>query len=551
LALCFAFTVSENCKQDCEKCAYNADRDGWPGGKFPDDFAWSLATASYQIEGSWDADGKGKNIWDTFSQTPGNVDNDQTGNIACDSYRQMDRDIAQMKKMGVKTYRFSLSWSRLLPKGRREKDGQGVNQAGVTHYSDFIDKLLANGINPFVTLYHWDLPQPLQDEYQGWLGAKIADDFEDYARLCYESFGDRVKNWITINEAEVVADQGYEWAAMAPGIKDRMYLARHNTVRAHTKAYRVYEKEFKEQQKGQCGITINTDWYEGKTDSKEDMEAAQHQMDLQAGFWADPIYTETGDYKQYVKDVMAQHAKEKGYTVPPFTEDEKAENAMAADFFGLNHYTSRLLSPGDCGESKDECYALSADTCSEWPTSGSDWLYSVPWGFRRLLKYLHDTYDSNKFPIYVTENGISSAHKDEKPGNGTDEDPNLDDHWRVDHYHAYIGQMLRAISEDGVNVKAYTAWSLMDNYEWSRGYSERFGLIWVNFTEVWSAENFPTYPEGKDPANALLWKASADFYKKIAETNEVEPSSTDSTTDSTSTQSISAIALFALIACFV
>jgi len=311
-----------------------------------------------------------------------------------------------------------------------------------------------------------------------------------------------------------------------------MYRARHNTVRAHTKAYRLYEKEFKATQQGQVGITMNTDWYEPKTDSDEDKAAAQHQMDLQLGFWADPIYTESGDYPEFVKRVMEKHAADFKYEQPKFTEEEKKQNAFAADFFGLNHYTSRLLSPCDCGEECFDC--LAAVTCSRWPTSGSEWLYSVPWGFRRLLKYIHDTYDSEKYPIYVTENGISSAHRGGNDiGNGTDMEPNLDDSWRVDHYNAYIGQMLRAINEDGANVKAYTAWSLMDNFEWSRGYSERFGLIWVNFTEVWLDENFcgkdtqgctNGYPDDKDPSDALLWKKSAEFYKETATTNSVPKS---------------------------
>jgi len=493
---------------DPSACGYDAERDEFPGGKFPDGFIWSLATASYQIEGSWDQDGKGENIWDNYSHNKNsmgecNIKNCDSGDVACDSYEQTARDIEQMTKMGIKNYRFSLSWSRILPTGTTRNGGK-VNQAGIDHYSKFIDDLMAAGITPIVTLYHWDLPQALQAEYEGWLGDQIVEDFGEYARLCFASFGDRVKFWITLNESEVVADLGYGIAVMAPGISGRQWEARHNTVRAHSKAYHVYNNEFKAEQKGQIGITMNTDWYEPKSDSAEDKAAAQQMMDFQLGYWADPIY-KTGDYPESVKRIM-------GDELPKFTEEEKALNLNSADFFGLNHYTSSLYSQGD---GVDE---IIGEKCPNWPVSGSEWLFSVPWGFRRLLKYIHDTYDSNTYPIYVTENGISSA------GNGTDHAPELNDQWRINHYHQYIGQMHRAISEDGVNIKAYTAWSLMDNFEWSMGYSERFGLIWVNFT---------------DPEREVFWKDSANFYKQLAESNTVDGSGNngDTTTAGSTTTS--------------
>jgi len=487
-------------------CNYNEERDSFPGGEFPSGFQWSLATASYQIEGSWDKDGKGENIWDNWShwrsdKNECNIKNCDNGDVACDSYAQTARDIEQMTDMGIKEYRFSISWARLMPKGDRRGDNK-VNQAGIDHYSKFIDDLIIAGITPFVTIYHWDLPQALQDSYDGWndSGDQIVTDFADYARLCFDSFGDRVKFWITINEAEVVADLGYGIGVMAPGHTGQQWRARHNTVRAHVAAYHVYDDEFRATQNGQIGITMNTDWYEPMTDSDADKAAAQQQMDFQLGFWADPIY-KTGDYPPKVKELI-------GNDLPEFTPEEKKLNLDAADFFGLNHYTSTLYTT--CKEGDEGCdNGIKNYRCPNWPSSGSEWLYSVPWGYRSLLKYIHATYDSNKYPIYVTENGISSSG----PGNGTDLAPNLKDQFRIDHYTQYIGQMHRAIKEDGVNVKAYTAWSLMDNFEWGMGYSERFGLIWVNFT---------------DPDRELFWKDSATFYKDLAATNTIAGSGTAS-----------------------
>lgn len=500
------------------KCDYNEERDSWGGGDFGSGFRWSLATASYQIEGSHDADGKGQNIWDKFSHIenyPGvsecHIDECHNGDISCDSYKNMDRDIEQMVKMGIHWYRFSLSWTRLMPNGKRGENDAGVNQKGIDHYRNFINKLKENDIEPMVTLYHWDLPQALQDDYQGWLGDQIVADFEDYARLCYDKFGDLVTYWITINEPQVVSDEGYGWAEMAPGIENEQFNARHNTLRAHARAYNVYNEEFRQTQNGQVGLTMNSDWYEGLTDSEDDAEAGQMQLDLQLGFWADPVYGDTnGDYNPFVKKLMAKHADIYGYTVKTLTEQEKALNKGSADFFGLNHYSTRLMT-----KDPDDFEEVKGHTCDNWPKAGSSWLYSVPWGFRRLLTYIHKKYGKT---IFVTENGISSKHVGANPSNGTDLNPELNDQWRINHYHAYIGQMHRAIKEDNADIATYTAWSLMDNFEWARGYTERFGMIWVNFTKIW---NEPDYK----PEESVLWKDSAKFYEGVVKSNNIEGSS--------------------------
>jgi len=518
------------------KCQPDAERDSFTAGKFPDNFKWSFATAAYQIEGAWNADGKGKNIWDTFSQTDGNVQNNDTGNDACKSYYNMVRDVSNMKSLGVKDYRFSLSWARLCPTGKC-KDTSGQERKGIDHYHKFLDLLIEADIEPFVTLYHWDLPQNLETTYKGWEGAQVVEDFGDYARLVFSEYGSKVKNWITLNEAEVVCDLGYGIGVFAPGKANlkSQFDCRHHTVLAHTKAYHIYNDEFRATQKGQIGITMNTDWYEGFDESKDNYDAAQRWMDLQLGFWADPIYL-TGDYPESVlknnNDTILQR----------FTAEQIAQNKGAADFFGLNHYTTRLVTDGNAaGENKGVDWTQ--HTCPQWPQAGSEWLYSVPWGYKKLLTYIHNRYDSEQYPIYVTENGVSSR------GNGTDFEPELDDQWRIDHYTGYIGQMKRAIDEDKANVQVYTAWSLMDNFEWASGYTERFGMVWVNFT---------------DPARPTYFKDSALFYSDLITTNELQCSdgtndgtckaapttTTAQTTTTSSAQFVSFSALFFLIAQF-
>jgi len=475
------------------KCQPNAARDSITSGEFPKGFKWSFATAAYQIEGAYDKDGKGQNIWDKFSNenNPCHVEDCQNGNDACKSYMNMDRDVGNMAKLGVQNYRFSFSWARLCPKGKCGVKGEH-SAAGIKHYHEFLDKLSAANIEPFVTLYHWDLPQALQDEYGGWANETVVDDFGDYARFVFQEYGDKVKNWITLNESEVVCDLGYGAGFFAPGLTGwgPQFHCRHHTVLAHVKAYHIYDSEFRASQGGRIGITMNTNWYEPNSDSQADKDASQRWMDDQLGFWADPIYR-TGDYPPSVL------ARIPDWALPRMTDEQKKLNLGTADFFGLNHYTTSLVE--DCDNNGNNCgSSWNGLGCSEWPQAGSGWLFSVPWGFRRILSYIDQTYDSNKYPVFVTENGISSR------GNGTDLNPELDDDWRISHYTKYIGQMKRSIDEDKVNVEVYTAWSLMDNFEWTTGYHERFGLMWTNFT----SDERHTY-----------FKDSARFFGKTAMTN--------------------------------
>ena len=395
---------------------HNEERDHFDGGVFPRDFIWAVATASHQIEGGWRADGKGNNIWDEFTHYWGvdnnnefngrsnqgrcNIDGCETADVACNSYIQWERDLDLIKDMGLQSYRFSLSWARLLPTG---SVADGFNQAGVDYYNKLIDGALDRGILPFVTLYHWDLPADLQSSFGGWTSRKIIDAFADYADFCFDHFGDRVVNWITLNEPNVFVDQGYELGVMAPGVKGQKWLARHHTILAHAAAYRVYDSKYRARQNGQIGITLNTDWSEPETEA--DRDAADMFMDMELGFWAKPIFVD-GQYPEHVVDVI-KRAGDAHAEVLSFSQDESSQILHSSDFFGLNHYYSIITNK--C-EFSDTCrYGHSSFSCPNWPQAGPYWLKSVPWGLRHLLNHIHEKYNSEK----VNSDGSVSAGSSE------------------------------------------------------------------------------------------------------------------------------------------
>ena len=450
--------------------------------KFPADFVWGTATSSYQIEGAKFENGKGPSIWDAFCDIPGKVARGDTGAVACDHFHLYKEDIQLMKEMGVNAYRFSISWPRIMPTGKGE-----VNEAGIKFYSDLIDELLEAGITPWITLYHWDLPLALQLEDDGWLGARIVDYFAEYAKICFERFGDRVKHWITLNEPWVVAILGYGQGVFAPGriSNSEPYLAGHHLILAHAKAVSIYRDQFVHQQ-GTIGITNNCDWREPLTDSKEDQEAAERALEFFLAWFADPVYK--GDYPQSMKDRLQDR-------LPTFTDSEKSMIIDSSDFFGLNHYTTMFAAQakgnlkegsvyGNGGISEDQDVDLSQDP--DWPLTSMSWAV-VPWGCQKLLEWISNRYDHP--PIYITENGC--AYDD------IVEHGEVNDQRRVDFYQGYLSACLEAM-EHGVNLKGYFAWSFMDNFEWASGYEKRFGLHFVDFD---SLERIP--------------KQSAKWYKEV------------------------------------
>jgi beta-glucosidase len=432
---------------------------------FPKGFLWGSATSAYQIEGAWNEDGKGPSIWDVFCLIPGKVNGGDNGQVACDHYHRFREDVALMKAMGLKAYRFSISWPRILPAGRG-----AVNQEGIDYYNSLIDVLLEAGIEPWVTLYHWDLPAALEFELHGWLGAELPDVFAAYAGLCFRHFGDRVKNWITINEAWVVAILGYGHGVFAPGIKsnDLPYVAGHNLILAHAKAVDLYRKEFQKVQGGRIGMTNNCDWREPLTVSVADQAAASRALEFFLGWFADPIYK--GDYPDSMKTRL-------GNRLPAFTPDEKALIRGSSDFFGLNHYTTMYAADARSGNDAGSVYGnggLSADQdvvlsiSPDWKLTDMQWAI-VPWGCRKLLEWIAERYGNP--PLYITENGC--AFDDPlKDGKIADAD-------RVAFFEGYLGAVHEAI-EHGVEVKGYFIWSLLDNFEWASGYSKKFGIHYVD-----------------------------------------------------------------------
>ncbi|GAQ83224.1 Beta-glucosidase [Klebsormidium nitens] len=447
---------------------------------FPQDFAFGAATAAYQVEGAWNKGGRGPSIWDTFSHEPKRILGGDTGDIACDHYNRFKEDVQLIKSMGMGWYRFSISWSRVLPTGRGT-----VNTEGVAFYNELIDELLRQGVRPFVTLYHWDFPQALETEYGGWLNEQAVLDFREYARVCFREFGDRVKHWLTFNEPMTFSNLGWGEGIMAPGrSSDRSrspegnsatepYLVSHNVLKAHAAAVEVYRQDFKGTQNGSIGITLDSDWSEPSTSAPEDVEAAQRRLEFTFGWFADPVFR--GDYP-------ASMRRNLGSRLPSFSPAESASLRGSVDFIGVNHYTSRWVGNGSPPESpetssfyRDAWVDVTAfkDGAAIGPRGASEWLYIVPWGLEKLLVWISERYGAP--PIYITENGVDELNDPALPLEAALHDPT-----RVKYYQDYLHSVLRAISR-GVDVRGYMAWSLLDNFEWMMGYSRRFGLHFVDY----------------------------------------------------------------------
>lgn len=444
--------------------------------KLPEDFIWGFATASFQIEGSTNVDGRGKSIWDDFSKQPGKTMDGRDGDVATDSYRLWKEDVALLAKYGVKSYRFSLSWSRIIPLGGRNNP---VNPKGITFYSNLIDALLEHGIIPFVTLYHWDLPQALHDRYGGWLNKdEIVQDYVHYARVCFRAFGDRVKHWLTVNEPWCVSILGYGRGVFAPGRssdRDRSpkgdsstepWIVGHNVILSHAYAVRLYREEFKAVQGGQIGITLNGDWAMPYDDSPQNVEAAQHALDVAIGWFADPIYL--GHYPDYMKQMLQER-------LPVFTPEELKVVKGSSDFYGMNTYTTHLCRDGGDDEFQGlvEYTFIRPDGTQLGTQAHCAWLQDYPQGFRCLLNYIWKRY---KLPIYVTENGFAVKDENSKPIEEA-----LQDNDRVNYFKGATASLKAAVLEDGVDVKAYFPWSFLDNFEWADGYITRFGITYVDY----------------------------------------------------------------------
>ncbi|XP_076259863.1 myrosinase 1-like isoform X1 [Rhynchophorus ferrugineus] len=463
---------------------------------FPENFLFGAAGASYQIEGAWNEDGKGLSIWDVFTHTSGHIKNDDTGDIACDSYHKYKEDVAILKQLGLKVYRFSISWPRILPNGTPTQ----INQAGINYYKSLIKELKAAGIEPLVTLYHWDLPQHLL-LLGGWMNPRLADYFGDYARIVFKNLGDDVKYWITLNEPGSTCTQGYESGTHAPGLNltgEAVYQCSYVSLLAHAKAYHIYDTEFREKQGGKITLNLACAWYYPITDTDEDVEAFNRCFDFNCGIYAEPIFK--GNWPRRMIDRISERSKLEGYSfsrLPEFTDQEKNLINGTADYISLNMYTSRTvwhISDEPIGTpSLDFDLGIGSGVDSSWPSSAASWLVSDPPGIRYLLNHLKNNYDPSEF--IITENGWSDLG-------------GLDDQGRISYWKGYLSNILDAIVDDQINVTGYTAWSLLDNFEWAEGYTQRFGMVEVDFS---------------DPNRTRTLKNSAKWYSKIATTRQIDP----------------------------
>lgn len=476
--------------------------------KFPESFVFGVATSAYQVEGAAKEGGRGPSIWDTFSYTPGKILDGRNGDVAVDQYHRYKEDVDLIAKMGFNVYRFSISWSRIFPDGF----GAEVNKEGIAYYNNLIDTLLQKGVRPSVTLYHWDLPQKLHESMGGWLNREIVNYFAQYAETCFSAFGDRVKQWITFNEPLQTAVNGYATGIFAPGrCSDRSqsplgdsstepYLVAHNQLLAHAAAVDIYRKKFQDKQGGVIGITVDGEWAEPFTDAEGDKAAAQRRREFQFGWFLDPIYF--GDYPAIMR-------KKLGDRLPQFSPDEVAVLRGSLDFLGLNHYTTRYVKPSFRDSKENEYYAdQDIHSIAEWEgntigeRAASEWLYIVPWGFRKVLKWLTERY--NRPPIYVTENGM-----DDEDSEITLLDQALNDTKRVNYFKGYLKALAEAIRE-GADVRGYFAWSLVDNFEWCQGYTKRFGLVFVDYKDDLkrypksSAHWFTSFLHGTDKQACLV-----------------------------------------------
>jgi len=424
--------------------------------QFPSDFLWGAATASYQIEGAWKEDGKGESIWDRFTHTPGKIENNDNGDIACDHYHRMPDDVALMQELGLQTYRFSVSWPRVLPEGRG-----AVNAKGLGFYDRLVDELLQAGIAPNVTLNHWDFPQVLQDK-GGWPNRDSVEWFADYAQVMFDALGDRVKLWSTHNEPWVVAFMGFGFDQFAPGVANIATAGQvtHHLLLAHGKAVQVFRQGG---YPGQIGLVLNMHHFRPATDSEADFEATQRADAMSNRIFLDPVYK--GQYPELLSGMMASFDL-------GIQAGDMALISQPIDYLGLNYYMTFTVKysndPANLLQFDQDHY--SAPEWESWGRTEMGWAVN-PEGLTTLLLSLKDNYGNP--PIYITENGTAVVDK-------LDADGKINDQKRIDYLQAHFLAAHDAL-EAGVNLKGYYVWSLMDNFEWASGYRPRFGLIRVEY----------------------------------------------------------------------
>ncbi|KAJ3683711.1 hypothetical protein LUZ60_013938 [Juncus effusus] len=445
---------------------------------FPSDFVFGAATSSYQVEGAAAEDGRTPSIWDTYTHL-GLMPDKSTADVAADGYHKYKEDTKLMADTGLEAYRFSISWSRLIPDGRGE-----VNPKGLEYYNNLIDELVKYGIEVHVMLYHLDLPQVLEDEYQGWLSPQIIDDFTAYADVCFREFGDRVKYWTTLAEPNIIGTASYDSGTWPPchcskpfgsvnctvgNSTTEPYIAVHNLLLSHASVYNHYRTKYYAEQKGMVGINVYTFWCYPFTDSNADEEAAKRFFNHFVGWILDPLAF--GDYPQIMKKLA-------GSRIPAFTKIQSEKLKGSFDFIGLNHYMSIYVSD-DSTDINTGLRDYNADALAKYSPSRNvnpskqyvpdpNKVIPDPDGLQNLLEYLKETYNNPR--IYIQENGLGMAMKD------------FEDTRRIDYIRGFISSTLNSI-RNGADIRGYFIWSFMDLFEYLAGYETTFGLYYVDFED--------------------------------------------------------------------
>lgn len=445
---------------------------------FPEGFHWGAATASYQIEGAWKEDGKGESIWDRFSHTEGRVRGGDTGDVACDSYHRFLEDIALLEEMNLTSYRFSIAWPRIQPGGRG-----AANPKGIDYYGRLVDALLAAGIRPFPTLYHWDLPQKLEDD-GGWTRRDTAGRFADYAEIMVRSLGDRVSDWMIFNEPSVFLSMGYLAGIHAPGRRglETWLPASHIVNLAQGQAFQALRA-------GDSDARIGTAYAFSPCvpmhDTEADEAAAERWHRITNTWWLDPALGR--GYPVVHRDGLPERAM-------GIRPDDLALCEAAFDFIGVNLYMRCGVEARDGGPLDVDAVPTAPAGLDQGPRTHCGWEV-WPDALYDMLVRLDRDYEGME--LEVTENGCSYP-------DGPDEEGTVRDSLRIEFYRGYLAAVARAI-EDGAPVTGYHAWSLLDNFEWHEGYRERFGLAWVDFD-----------------TGARTLKESGRFFAEVASANRIE-----------------------------
>lgn len=450
---------------------------------FPPDFIFGVASSAYQYEGAAAEDGRKPSIFDTFTHRKGTTMDGGNGDVAVDQYHRYKEDIDLMSAMGVDAYRFSISWPRLIP------DGKGpINPKGIEYYNNLINELLANGIQPHVTLYHFDLPQALEDSYGGFINPQIVEDFVAYADVCFREFGDRVKYWSTFNEPNIFAIIGYDGGFFPPqrcsqpfgnctagNSTVEPYIVGHHVLLAHSAAVELYRKKYQAKEKGWIGLVILANWMIPLTNKSTDVAATRRANDFMLGWFLDPLVL--GNYPVGIRNVV-------GSRLPSFTEEQAQKIRGSLDFIGVNHYFTmycfdvpRKNAPTsrDYGQDMSIGYAVERDGIPISNTTTLNGNPVLPQSMQAVLEYIEDR--SQNTPILVYENGFAEPNNSSIPLSEA-----LSDQYRIDLHRDVLSYVLAAI-RNGSDIRGYFIWTLLDDFEVLTSYTWRFGLHYVDFND--------------------------------------------------------------------